>query len=140
MPVLSRATFSQVFAKAAGKHCGYTRTYADIGNMEAWLAWLGLDAGCLSLDAPRSVLGGLSEKHCQEGASRSQRPRKETSQGRRRVPGPGLGAVVVDVDTQDTHLIHVHSSWLIQMTLVHYFHKKASDTFNRCGVPWGLSC
>lgn len=90
MPVLSRATFSQVFAKAAGKHCSYTRTYADIGNMEAWLAWLGLDAGCLSLDAPRSVLGGLSEKHCQEAASR--RPEaQETSQGRRRVRDQDLG-------------------------------------------------
>ena len=83
MPVLSRATFIQVVAKAVGKHCGYTRTYADIGNMEAWLAWLGLDAGCLSLDAPRSVLGGLSEKHCQEAASR-RTPAEAEDQSRRR--------------------------------------------------------
>lgn len=93
--------------------------------MEAWLAWLGLDTGCLSLDAPRSVLGGRSEKHCQEAASRSQRPRKETSQGRRRVPGPGLGAVVVGVDTQDARLIHVHSSRLIKGSFVDYFHKQS---------------
>lgn len=91
MPVLSRATFSQVFAKAAGKHCGYTRTYADIGNMEAWLAWLGLDAGYLSLDAPRSVLGGLSEKHCQEAASRSQRLTGQEAGAGTRTWGSGGG-------------------------------------------------
>ena len=104
--------------------------------MEAWLTWLGLDTGYLSLDASRSVLGGPSEKHCQEAASRSQRPRKETSQGRRWVPGPGLGAVVVDVDTQDARLIHVHSSWLIKVPFADYFHKESRwHTCNRREAP-----
>ena len=86
-----------------------------------WHGWAWIQ-GRLSRDAPRSVLGGLSENRYQETTSRRQRPRRETSQGRRRVPGAGLGAVVADVDTQDPRLVNVHSSWLVKTSFVDYFH------------------
>lgn len=87
-----------------------------------WRGWAWIQ-GRLGADAPRSVFGGLSENRYQEAArGRRQRPRRETSQGRRRVPGPGLGAVVADVDTQDPRLINEHSSWLIKTSFVDYFH------------------
>ena len=96
--------------------------YANTGNTEAWLAWLGFDTGpsqqrCSQVSTWWPLRESLSGDYKQEA---------EAQEGDFTGPEAGAGtrtrAVVADVDTQDPRLVNVHGSWLVKTSFVDYFH------------------